>query len=84
MTGSIPPPHRTTPQTLNDQSHGAPSPLDALSERERRVVIASRIHGLSQRQIAAEKGVSQSMVKKICDRAENKLRSLLSASGVIN
>lgn len=58
--------------------------LDALSERERLVVITSRIHGLSQRQIAAELGVSQPMVKKIQDRAEKKLRALLSDFGVIN
>lgn len=58
--------------------------LAALSERERRVVVASRIYGLSQRDIAAVLGVSQPMVKKIRDRAEGKLRALLSGSGVIN
>ncbi|WP_172119302.1 sigma-70 family RNA polymerase sigma factor [Actinomyces faecalis] len=58
--------------------------LSALSERERQVVLASRIHGLSQRDIAAVLGVSQPMVKKIRDRAEDKLRDLLSGSGVIN
>lgn len=58
--------------------------LSALSERERQVVLASRIHGLSQRDIAAVLGVSQPMVKKIQDRAEGKLRVLLSDPGVIN
>lgn len=58
--------------------------LSALSERERQVVLASRIHGLSQRDIAAVLGVSQPMVKKIRDRAEGKLRDLLSTLGVIN
>ncbi|AZR07274.1 sigma-70 family RNA polymerase sigma factor [Trueperella pyogenes] len=58
--------------------------LSALSERERQVVLASRIHGLSQRDIAAVLGVSQPMVKKIRDRAEKKLRVLLSDPGVIN
>ena len=58
--------------------------LSALSERERQVVLASRIHGLSQRDIAAVLGVSQPMVKKIRDRAEGKLRDLLSDPGVIN
>mgnify|MGYP000996154546 CR=1 FL=1 len=58
--------------------------LAALSERERRVVVASRIYGLSQRDIAAVLGVSQPMVKKIQDRAEKKLRILLSDPGVIN
>lgn len=58
--------------------------LAALSERERQVVLASRIHGLSQRDIAAVLGVSQPMVKKIQDRAEKKLRVLLSDPGVIN
>lgn len=58
--------------------------LSALSERERQVVLASRIHGLSQRDIAAVLGVSQPMVKKIRDRAEKKLRDLLSGPGVIN
>lgn len=58
--------------------------LDVLSERERLVVVASRIHGLSQRDIAAVLGVSQPMVKKIRDRAEKKLRVLLSDPGVIN
>lgn len=58
--------------------------LAALSERERQVVVASRIYGLSQRDIAAVLGVSQPMVKKIRDRAEKKLRVLLSDPGVIN
>ena len=58
--------------------------LAALSERERRVVVASRIYGLSQRDIAVVLGVSQPMVKKIQDRAEKKLRVLLSDPGVIN
>ena len=58
--------------------------LSALSERERRVVVASRIYGLSQRDIAAVLGVSQPMVKKIQDRAEKKLRVLLSGPGVIS
>ena len=54
-----------------------------LSERERQVVLASRIHGFSQRDIAAVLGVSQPMVKKIRDRAEKKLCTLLAGSGVI-
>lgn len=58
--------------------------LAALSERERQVVVASRVNGLSQRDIAAVLGVSQPMVKKIRDRAEKKLRDLLSGPGVIN
>ncbi|WP_026460596.1 sigma-70 family RNA polymerase sigma factor [Schaalia suimastitidis] len=58
--------------------------LAALSERERQVVVASRVYGLSQRDIAAVLGVSQPMVKKIQDRAEKRLRVLLSDPGVIN
>lgn len=57
--------------------------LAVLSERERQVVLASRIHGFSQRDIAAVLGVSQPMVKKIRDRAEKKLCTLLAGSGVI-
>ncbi|WP_426704996.1 sigma-70 family RNA polymerase sigma factor [Corynebacterium auriscanis] len=77
----------TTPDDATDAwatSLAVRQALAALSERERQVVLASRIYGLSQRDIAAVLGVSQPMVKKIRDRAEKKLRVLLSGSGVIN
>lgn len=77
----------TTPDDVTDSwstSLAVRQALSALSEREQQVVLASRIHGLSQRDIAAVLGVSQPMVKKIRDRAEGKLRDLLSGSGVIN
>lgn len=77
----------TTPDDATDAwatSLAVRQALAALSEREQRVVVASRIHGLSQRDIAAVLGVSQPMVKKIQDRAEKKLRALLSDPGVIN
>lgn len=77
----------TTPDNVTDSwstSLAVRQALAALSERERQVVLASRIHGRSQRDIAAVLGVSQPMVKKIRDRAEGKLRVLLSGSGVIN
>lgn len=77
----------TTPDDVTDAwstSLAVRQALAALSERERQVVVASRIYGLSQRDIAAVLGVSQPMVKKIRDRAEKKLRVLLSDSGVIN
>lgn len=77
----------TTPDNVTDSwstSFVVRQALSALSERERQVVLASRIHGLSQRDIAAVLGVSQPMVKKNRDRAEGKLRDLLSGSGVIN
>ena len=77
----------TTPDDVTDSwatSLAVRQELAALSERERQVVLASRIHGLSQRDIAAVLGVSQPMVKKIRDRAEGKLRDLLSDPGVIN
>lgn len=77
----------TTPDDATDAwatSLAVRQALAALSERERQVVLASRIHGLSQRDIATVLGVSQPMVKKIQDRAEKKLRVLLSDPGVIN
>lgn len=77
----------TTPDDATDAwstSLAVRQALASLSERERQVVVASRIHGLSQRDIAAVLGVSQPMVKKIQDRAEKKLRVLLSDPGVIN
>lgn len=77
----------TTPDDVTDSwatSLAVRQALAALSERERQVVLASRIHGLSQRDIATVLGVSQPMVKKIQDRAEKKLRVLLSDPGVIN
>lgn len=77
----------TTPDDATDAwatSLAVRQALAALSERERQVVVASRIYGLSQRDIAAVLGVSQPMVKKIRDRAEKKLRVLLSDPGVIN
>lgn len=77
----------TTPNDATDAwatSLAVRQALAALSERERRVVVASRIHGLFQRDIAAVLGVSQPMVKKIQDRAEKKLRVLLSGPGVID
>lgn len=77
----------TTPDDVTDSwstNLAVRQALSALSEREQQVVLASRIHGLSQRDIAAVSGVSQPMVKKIRDRAEGKLRDLLSGSGVIN
>ncbi|MCQ9352988.1 sigma-70 family RNA polymerase sigma factor [Corynebacterium sp. 153RC1] len=77
----------TTPDDATDAwatSFVVRQALSALSERERQVVLASRIYGLSQRDIAAVLGVSQPMVKKIRDRAEKKLRDLLSGPGVIN
>ena len=76
----------TTPDDATDAwstSLAVRQALAALSERERQVVVASR-YGLSQRDIAAVLGVSQPMVKKIQDRAEGKLRDLLSDPGVIN
>lgn len=75
----------TTPDDATDAwstSLAVRQALAALSERERQVVVASR-YGLSQRDIAAVLGVSQPMVKKIQDRAEGKLRDLLSDPGVI-
>lgn len=77
----------TTPDNVTDAwstSFVVRQALAALSERERQVVVASRVYGLSQRDIAAVLGVSQPMVKKIRDRAEGKLRDLLSGAGVIN
>ena len=77
----------TTPDDATDAwatSLAVRQALAALSERERQVVVASRVYGLSQRDIAAVLGVSQPMVKKIRDRAEKKLRVLLSDPGVIN
>ena len=77
----------TTPDDVTDAwatSLAVRQALAALSERERQVVVASRIYGLSQRDIAAVLCVSQPMVKKIQDRAEGKLRVLLSDPGVIN
>lgn len=77
----------TTPDDATDAwstSLAVRQALAALSERERQVVVASRVYGLSQRDIAAVLGVSQPMVKKIRDRAEKKLRVLLSDLGVIN
>lgn len=77
----------TTPDDATDAwstSLAVRQALAELSERERQVVVASRIYGLSQRDIAAVLGVSQPMVKKIQDRAEGKLRVLLSDPGVIN
>ena len=77
----------TTPDDATDAwatSLAVRQALAALSERERQVVLASRIHGLSQRDIATVLGVSQPMVKKIQDRAEKNLRVLLSDPGVIN
>ena len=77
----------TTPDDATDAwstSLAVRQALAALSERERQVVVASRVYGLSQRDIAAVLGVSQPRVKKIRDRAEKKLRVLLSDPGVIN
>jgi RNA polymerase sigma-B factor len=58
------------------------SGLEALDERERRIVELRFFHGLTQSQIAAEIGISQMHVSRLLRRALETMRGRLELSGV--
>ncbi len=51
--------------------------MNSLSERERAVLVAVKLDGFTQSEVAAQLGVSQPMVAKILKRATTKLEAML-------
>lgn len=51
--------------------------MNSLSERERAVLVAVKLDGFTQSEVAAQLGVSQPMVAKILKRATTKLEAIL-------
>lgn len=57
--------------------------MTKLPARQRQVLLLKHYHGLSTKEVAKKLGLSEANVKKICQRAKDKLRILCEREGIL-